>query len=85
MKEVYHISGMSCNGCKTHVEQALSKVEGVNNVTVNLQKEEAVVEMPSHIPLEKFQEALKNSGDSYTISFLEHSLLNTDDVQHPTI
>ncbi len=83
MKEVYRINGMSCNSCKTHVEQALGKVEGVNDVTVNLQKGEAEVEMPSHIPLEKFQEALKNSGDVYTISFLEHSLLNTDDVQHP--
>jgi len=83
MKEVYRISGMSCNGCKTRVEEALSKVEGVNSITVNLEKAEAVVEMPSHIPLKKFQEALENSGGHYTVSFLEHSLLNTDDVQHP--
>jgi Cu2+-exporting ATPase len=81
MKEAYRINGMSCNKCVTHVEQALRKVEGVNGVTVNLQKAEAEVDMPSHIPIEKFQEALKNSGYNYTISFLEHSLLNTDDVQ----
>lgn len=68
MRHNYHIDGMSCNGCKTHVEKALSKVYGVNSVVVDLQKAEAVVEMSSHIPLEKFQEALKSSGGNYSIS-----------------
>lgn len=72
MTHTYHIDGMSCDGCRNHVEQALSKVYGVNGVSVNLQKSEAVIEMPTHIPLEKFQEALKNNGGNYTISFPEH-------------
>ena len=74
MTHTYHIDGMSCNGCKTHVEQALSKVYGVNGVRVNLEKAEAVIEMPIHIPLEKFQEALKNSGGNYSISFPEQKI-----------
>jgi Cu2+-exporting ATPase len=50
------------------VEEALKKVDGVNQVSVDLQKAEAVIEMESHIPLEKFQEALKNEGGNYGIS-----------------
>src|ERR1035437_6918740 len=68
MTHTYQIKGMSCNGCKTHVEQALSKVEGVSNVKVDLQKAEALIEMKSHISLEKLQEVLKNSGGNYSIS-----------------
>ncbi|WP_298954200.1 heavy metal translocating P-type ATPase [uncultured Nonlabens sp.] len=67
MKHTYHIQGMTCNGCRNHVEQTLSKVEGVSNVSVNLEKEETSIEMESHIPIETFQEALKNDGGSYSI------------------
>lgn len=59
---------MSCNNCRAHVEEALKKVDGVTNVSVDLQKAEAVIEMESHIQLEKFQEALKNEGGNYSIS-----------------
>tara|TARA_R110000764_G_scaffold170022_2_gene257134 strand:- start:10657 stop:13131 length:2475 start_codon:yes stop_codon:yes gene_type:complete len=58
---------MTCNGCRTHVEETLSKVEGVINVAVNLEKAEATIEMESHIPIEKFQDALKADGGRYSI------------------
>jgi len=58
---------MTCNGCRSHVEETLSKVEGVSKVTVDLEKAEAAIEMESHIPIEKFQEALKKDGGSYSI------------------
>ncbi len=67
MKHTYHIHGMTCNGCRSHVEETLSKIQGVNKVSVNLEKAEATIEMDSHIPLEKFQAALKNDGGSYSI------------------
>lgn len=67
MTHTYHIHGMTCNGCRTHVEETLSKVEGVTNATVNLEKAEATIEMQSHIPIEKFQEALKTNGGQYSI------------------
>ena len=35
------------------------KVHGVSNVSVDLQKEEAIIEMESHIPLEKFQTCIE--------------------------
>jgi len=58
---------MTCNGCRTHVEETLSKVEGVSKATVNLEKAEATIEMELHIPIETFQEALKNDGGRYSI------------------
>ncbi len=64
----YSVYGMSCNNCRAHVEEALKKVDGITSVSVDLQKAEAVIEMQSHIPLEKFQEALKNEGGNYSIS-----------------
>jgi len=67
MKHTYHIQGMTCNGCRNHVEQTLSKIEGVTNAVVNLEKAEATIEMESHIPIDKFQEALKNDGGRYSI------------------
>jgi Cu2+-exporting ATPase len=68
MTHTYAIYGMSCNNCCAHVEESLKKVEGVKAVSVDLIKAEAVVEMESHIKLEKFQEALKNEGGNYSIS-----------------
>ena len=35
-KEVYDITGMSCSACSSHVEKCVSKLEGVNSLTVNL-------------------------------------------------
>lgn len=67
MKHTYHIHGMTCNGCRSHVEETLSKVKGVAQASVSLEKAEATIEMENHIPIEKFQEALKNDGGRYSI------------------
>lgn len=58
---------MSCQGCRSHVEKTLSKVEGVTRVEVDLEKGEAILEMATHIPLETLQEAMVRDG-SYRIS-----------------
>ena len=63
----YPIQGMTCNGCRAHVEKTLQQVDGVVDVTVDLEKAEAVIDMESIIPFETFQDALKNDGDTYTI------------------
>lgn len=67
MKHTYHIHGMTCNGCRSHVEETLSKVKGISKVTVNLEKAEATIEMEKHIPIETFQESLKDDGGKYSI------------------
>lgn len=76
MKHTYHIHGMTCNGCRSHVEKTLSEVDGVSNASVNLEKEEAIIEMESHIPIETFQNALQDDGGSYSI----HKLGDQPDV-----
>ncbi|KSA13847.1 Heavy metal translocating P-type ATPase [Maribacter dokdonensis DSW-8] len=58
---------MTCNGCRSHVEQTLSKVDGVTNASVDLEKAEATIEMQSHIPIETFQNVLKKEGGTYSI------------------
>lgn len=68
MKHTYKVYGMTCNGCRNHVEQILNDVDKVSKATVNLEEGEAVIEMDSHIPLEEFQKALENDGGSYSIA-----------------
>ena len=58
---------MTCNGCRSHVEEILSKVKGVSKAIVDLEKAEATIETESHIPMETFQDALKKDGDRYSI------------------
>ena len=67
MKHIYNIKGMSCNGCRDHVEKALSETDGVNNAAVDLEKAEATIEMEAHIPLNIFQKALDKDGSRYSI------------------
>lgn len=69
MKHTYSITGMTCNGCRSHVEKTLNGVEGVIDAQVDLQKAEATIEMSSHISLDVFKEALESdSNGRYSIS-----------------
>ncbi len=70
MKHTYKIYGMTCNGCRGHVEKTLSEVEGVSKASVNLERAEASIEMEKHIPLKVFQKALEDDGGRYSISLL---------------
>lgn len=44
MKQKFNVTGMSCSACSAHVEKAVSKVPGVDNVQVNLLQNSMVVE-----------------------------------------
>ncbi len=68
MTHTYKIHGMTCNGCRSHVEQTLNDIEGVSKASVNLEKAEAVIEMENHIPLKVFEKALEDDGGRYSIS-----------------
>lgn len=65
MKHIYNIAGMTCGGCKASVEKYLSEAKEVTSVTVDLEKEEAEIEMNMHISIEKLQKALP---EKYTIT-----------------
>ena len=68
MRHTYKIHGMTCNGCRSHVENTLNTVNGVTRATVDLEKAEAVIEMDGHIPLSTFKKALEDDGGAYGIS-----------------
>ncbi len=65
MIHIYSVSGMTCKGCKSSVEKSIGGIEAVKNVIVNLNREEATVEMDNSISLEKLQESL---SEKFTIS-----------------
>ncbi|MBE16048.1 MAG: heavy metal transporter [Cytophagaceae bacterium] len=65
MRQTYHIQGMTCSSCLAKVTTALQEVEGVTNVTVDLEKEEAHIDMKHHISETALQEAL---AAKYTIT-----------------
>ncbi|MBQ4820799.1 heavy metal-associated domain-containing protein [Aquimarina sp. MMG016] len=58
MKHTYHIQGMTCNGCRSKVEQLLTEVERVTSVAVDLEKAQAVVETSEPVNIKTFQEVL---------------------------
>jgi heavy metal translocating P-type ATPase len=70
MKHTYTITGMSCNGCRTRVENALNEIDGISAL-VTLDPPQATVNMQKHVPAEKLQEALTAAGN-YTIEMLGH-------------
>ena len=43
MKTTFKISGMTCNGCRSTVENKLSSLHGIDNVQVDLTNSEAIV------------------------------------------
>ncbi|MEO9964734.1 MAG: heavy metal translocating P-type ATPase [Reichenbachiella sp.] len=61
MEKPYHVSGMSCNGCKTHVEEALSQVPGVTNAEVHLKEDKVVVSSQHEISIDGLKNALEGS------------------------
>ena len=53
---------MTRNGCRAHVEKEFNAVKVVENTSINLEKEEATIDMEHHISSDTLQEALKDTG-----------------------
>ena len=77
MKHTYQLQGMTCNGCKTSVENVLGNINEITNVVANLEKEEVEIEMTTHISTEQLQETLLKAGLHYTISMPGHNNKHT--------
>lgn len=58
------VSGMTCDHCVRHVTEAISKVAGVNNVTVNLAEGIADIESDLALDLQAVKEAVVAAGYS---------------------
>lgn len=59
------IKGMSCQHCAKAVVKALSEVEGIKNVTVDLAKGEASFDEANPVDTEVLRERIKKAG--YTL------------------
>jgi copper chaperone CopZ len=64
MIHTYQITGMTCTGCSSGIEEKLNGIAGVIRATVNLEKGEAELEMKNQISTAAFQNAI---GTKYTI------------------
>lgn len=62
MQKTIEISGMSCEHCVKAVEKALKGVEGVADVRVSLEEENAVVVLGEEISDDLLQEAVDEAG-----------------------
>ena len=60
MKQIVNIEGMMCEHCAKHVEQALSAVENVEKVKVELKKKRAVVK--GDVSAEAIKAAVREAG-----------------------
>ena len=60
MTHTYSVTGMSCSGCQGTVQKLLSAVNGVEKVSIDLPKAEAVIDMKEHVSTDKLKAALKD-------------------------
>lgn len=68
----YKVTGMSCVGCETSIQDALGNLKEITKVTTRLKQEEVVIEMSSHVSIEKLQQTLLTAGLHYTIEMPDH-------------
>lgn len=61
-KKVLLVEGMMCEHCAAHVEAAVSKIDGVKSVKVDLKKKTATVKVERDIPSEEFEKAITGAG-----------------------
>ncbi len=62
MKKKISIEGMSCQHCVSHVKEALSELNGVTSVDVNLEAKSAVIETSTDVKDEDIKYAVDDAG-----------------------
>lgn len=69
MKKKILVEGMSCGHCVKHVKEALSELNGVTNVEVNLEAKTAVLEASVEVKDEDIRFAIDDAG--YEVAGIE--------------
>lgn len=72
-------------GCKANAESALGNLKEITKVEADLKESEVTIEMSSHVPLEKLQEALLKAGLHYTIEMPGHEHHHSDHKHHQKV
>ena len=73
MKSIFKITGMTCNGCKSSIEDKLSSLDGVDGVQVYLNKGEAVIQSKKPISFSLIANSLP---PKYNITSIVSSQVN---------
>lgn len=63
MEQQIKIEGMTCDGCRQNVENALLGIEGVTGAKVSLEPPQAVLETWHAIRVEQVESALSRAGN----------------------
>lgn len=69
-KMIVKVNGMSCNHCKNHVEEALSKIAGIEKAEVSLDDKLAEVEYFGSVDEDEIKKAVEDAG--YEFAGIEH-------------
>lgn len=67
METKYIVSGMTCGNCVAHVTEEVRELDGVNDVSVQLESGEMVVSSDQRLPFDSIIEAVKEAGDEYSV------------------
>lgn len=62
MTKILKVDGMSCGHCSGRVEKALSKIDGVDSVKVELSTKEVIINMSKDIEEQVFVDAISEAG-----------------------
>ena len=69
MRRKLTIEGMSCGHCVNHVTEALSEIEGVRHVNVNLEESYAMVDIDTEDLVDAIKFAVDEAG--YKVAGIE--------------
>ena len=62
MKKTISVEGMMCEHCQAHVTKALQEVPGVTEVSVSLEKKNAVISCGAEVSDEALKKAVTDAG-----------------------
>jgi copper chaperone len=62
MASILKVKGMSCQHCVMSVTRALNQLEGIQNVQVDLQKEEVRFDNTKALALNRIEKAIQDAG-----------------------
>lgn len=82
MKQKFNVYGMTCSACSAHVENAVKKLQGVQQVSVSLLSNGMVVWFDqSQVDSQQIVNAVKQSGYDATIANQQKSSIQTEQVK----
>lgn len=77
------ITGMTCAACSNRIEKGLNRMEGVQNATVNLTSEEAVISFdPNQLDIEDLRKKVKDLGYGAMEKVDDRKALKEEELSH---